>query len=124
MAATSEQATVELTSPTTSTTSGRCMSDERFEGGHDRRGLGGVTAGTDLEHVLRRSDVELGEEHVAHPVVVVLAGVDEHGAHAAGFEGGDHRLELREVRACAGDAHHGERIRVERRLRGGQCVLL
>jgi hypothetical protein len=37
----------------------------------------GVGAGPDLEVVIRAPQPEVGEEHLAHLLVVVLAGVDQ-----------------------------------------------
>ena len=78
MAATIEQASVELTSPTTTTTSAGQRADERFERHHHARGLLGVRARTDAEVFVGRADVELVEEDLAHRLVVVLAGVHQH----------------------------------------------
>ena len=76
--AASAPASVELTSPATTQRSiSRSRStpldaDERF------RRLLGVRPGADAEELVRRRQVELGEEDVRHLLVVVLARVHEH----------------------------------------------
>jgi hypothetical protein len=53
------------------------LGDERLEPGHDRRGHHGVAARPGRELVVGRRHVELLEEDLGEPAVVVLAGVDE-----------------------------------------------
>ncbi len=49
-----------------------------LEGQHHPRSLLGVTAGTDAEIDVRARQAEIGKEGLAHPLVVVLAGVYQH----------------------------------------------
>ena len=79
LTATSPQAIVLLTSPTTSTASGLLLQHDRLEGLHDLGGLHGVRCRrADAQVDVRLGNAELAEEQVAHPLVVVLAGVDQH----------------------------------------------
>ena len=102
-------ATVELTSPTTTTQSGRSSSST----GSSRFMISAVCAmaraGAGFEVRERRRDFELAKERVAHPLVVVLAGVDDAGRDAVRRESPHDRGNLHEIRPGAGDdadAHH------------------
>ncbi len=77
LGATSVQAMVELTSPTTTTQSGFSSQADRLELDHDVRGLHRVRAGSDPQIDVRRGNAEFPEENVRHLRIVVLAGVDE-----------------------------------------------
>ena len=75
--AASAHASVELTSPATTTTSGsasiRTFSNARQHLG----GLHAVGAGADAEEDVDVGEVEVGQDLVGHPAVVVLPGVDD-----------------------------------------------
>ena len=105
MAATSEAASVEFTSPGTSTTSGVELEQKRLEPLHHSRRLLGMRARPDIEHVIRLADPQLLEEHARHGVVVMLAGVHEHVLEGIGTprELGDDRGGLHEVRPGSDD---------------------
>ena len=77
LAAVSAAARVELTSPGTTTRSGRSATQDRLQPLHHPRRLLGVAARADLEHVVGRRHAELLEEDLRHQPVVVLAGVDD-----------------------------------------------
>ena len=66
-----------LTSPTTSDGVRLVLQHDRLEGRHDVGRLGRVGAGADLQVDVRLGNLELPEEQVAHPLVVMLAGVDQ-----------------------------------------------
>jgi hypothetical protein len=76
-AVTRAHASVEFTSPTTTTSSGVQVGRQRLERRHHPAGLHGVAARARGEEVIGAADAEIGEEHVAHRRVVVLAGVHE-----------------------------------------------
>ncbi len=57
----------------------------------------------DAEVDVRLGQAELAEEHLRHPLVVVLAGVDQLLRDAQSVKRADHRCGLGEVRAGAGD---------------------
>ena len=75
---TSAQATVELTSPTTTSQSGRCASRDLAIGDHHPAGLLGMAARADAEMEIGVGQAEIGEESGRHVGVVMLAGMDQH----------------------------------------------
>ena len=77
LAAVSAQASVEFTSPATTTTIGLDLEAHRLEAFHGLRGLHGVAAAADLQAEVGPRHAELAQEHVAHRVVVVLSRVDQ-----------------------------------------------
>src|SRR5690606_28145850 len=77
--------------------------DHGLDARHDGGSLLGMGAGADGEESVGVADSELVEEDVAHALVVVLTGVDEHRAHVAALERVEHRLDLHEVRARSSD---------------------
>ena len=103
LAPTRAQASVELTSPTTTTQSGRSDGDVLLEGHHDLAGLLGMAAGTDVEVDVGGPEAEVVEEHVAHGGVVVLAGVDQFGLVTGRLQRIEHRFDLHEVGSRSGD---------------------
>ena len=103
LAATSEQARVEFTSPTTTTIAGVEAAQLRLEGGHDPRRLLGVRAGADSEVRIRLGQPELGEEDVRELGVVVLARVHERAREPRAAGGLEHGRGLHEVGPGAGD---------------------
>ena len=82
--ATSVQASVELTSPTTTTQDGLEVVDDRLETAHHLGGLHRVRTGAHLEVEVGPRQAQVSEELVAHVGVVVLAGVDEDVRQAVG----------------------------------------
>ena len=99
-AAASAQASVELTSPATTTSAGRSSSRMLLEGDQDLAGLLAVAAGADAQRVVGGREAEILEDLLRHPAVVVLAGVDDHLARgAAPAQRLDQRGHLHEVRA-------------------------
>ena len=93
------QAIVELTSPTTTTASGLLLEHDRLEPLHHLGRLDGVAARADPEVDVRPGDLQLLEEQLRHPLVVVLAGVDEVGLDAGAAADLPHqRGDLHEVR--------------------------
>ena len=102
--AVSAAASVELTSPGTSTRSGSPVDDDRLEALHHARGLHGVRARADLQHAVGRADPELVEEDLRHRLVVVLAGVHEQVLEARpALDLGDDGRHLDEVRPGSDD---------------------
>ena len=104
-----------MTSPGTSTRSGRSVAQHGLESLEHPRGLLAVAAGADAQHVVGLGHPELLEEHLRHRPVVVLAGVDDHVSPVgeAPPQRGDHRRGLDEVRPRADDVEqaHGGRQR-------------
>ncbi len=72
-----EQASVEFTSPTTSTQSGRAFWQISSKATMILAVCGGVAAAAGLQVVIGLGNPQLVEEDVAHLPVVVLAGVDD-----------------------------------------------
>ena len=75
--ATSAQARVELTSPTTTTQSGCSRDHYALERQHDPRRLLGVRPAADAEVDVRFGHSQIAEERLRHRVVVMLPGVNE-----------------------------------------------
>ena len=82
---------------------GRCSNARQ-----DLGGLHAVRAGADAEEDVDVGEVEVGQDLVGHPAVVVLAGVDDDLAErAAALERRDDRRHLHEVRPRADDMDDG-----------------
>jgi hypothetical protein len=82
LAQTSAQASVEFTSPTTSTQDGRCASSYRLETPHHLRRLHRVRCRTHLEVDVRMRQAQVHEQAIVHVPVVVLPGMHEQRRHA------------------------------------------
>ena len=83
LTATSAQARVELTSPTTSTHGRPVRVQHRLEAAHHLGGLHGMAARADFQVEVGSRQAQVGEQPLAHACVVVLAGVHEHGRQRA-----------------------------------------
>ena len=70
------QATVEFTSPKTTTRSG-FSSEDALEASHDFCGLNGVRTRTDFKMDIRLGKAKIREERSRHRFVVMLSGVDQ-----------------------------------------------
>ena len=106
--AASAQASVELTSPATTTTSGWTSSSTFSNARQDLGGLHAVRAGADAEEDVDVGEVEIGQDVVGHPAVVVLAGVDDDLVEGlAALERRDDRCHLHEVRPRADNMDDG-----------------
>ena len=70
---------------------------ERLEGRHHPAGLHRVGARARAEEVIGAAQAQVGEEHLAHRRVVVLAGVDQDDLGAPRLERVHDRLDLDEV---------------------------
>ena len=107
-AAASAQASVELTSPATTTSAGALLEQDALEGDQDLAGLLAVAAGADAQRVVGSREAEILEDLLRHPAVVVLAGVHDHLAGgSAPAQRVDERGHLHEVRPGADDVHDG-----------------
>ena len=112
LAAASAQASVEFTSPATTTRSGRRSNSTCSKPIEDLAGLVAVGAGPDFEAHVRLREAEVAEDVVGEAAVVVLSGVND---ELAGVPAPAHRLDdrrhLHEVRTGAhdvGDQRAGE----------------
>ena len=98
------QAIVELTSPTTTTASGRCSSTTGSNRFITSAVWHGVAARSHPQVDVGPGNLQLLEEQLRHPLVVVLAGVDEVGLDAGTALDLPHqRGDLHEVGPGAGD---------------------
>jgi hypothetical protein len=71
-----------------------------------------VLARADAEEAVRLGEVEVAEDVVRHPRVVVLARVDDDLPERGSlFERAEDRRHLDEVRARAHGVHHGRKLR-------------
>ena len=77
--------------------------EQRLERRQDRSGLRGVGTATGSEVPIRLPDAQFLEEDVAHRVVVVLTGVDQHNPRVTFFQRRQHRADLHEIRTSAGN---------------------
>ena len=99
--AVSAAASVELTSPTTTTMSGRTCSSDRLEPRHDLRDLRDRARRLHLQVDVGPRNLQVREERVRHLRVVVLAGVDQGGRDVRVLRQlGQDRRDLDEVRAA------------------------
>ena len=119
-AATSAQATVELTSPDHYNAVGLLGKQNRFEAHHDGRGLPGVGAGAYRHEVVGRRDFEVAEELAGHDIVIVLAGVNEDGFEKPVAHGSNQRGDLHEIGSRAGDADEADGFQGLSLTAGGQ----
>jgi hypothetical protein len=100
------QATVEFTSPTTITQSGRCSKHTGSKAIIMRAVCSGCDApGAHLQVDVGLGNAQVAEEIVGHVPVVVLAGVDEKDlvAVAVGSKRVHYGRDLHEIGACSGD---------------------
>ena len=108
LAATSDAAIVELTSPTTTTRSGRSARQISSNAIITFAVCTAWLAGADAEVAIGRRQLELPEEPAGHRLVVVLAGIDQHLAQASvAPQRLHHRRDLHEVGSRANDMHEG-----------------
>jgi hypothetical protein len=88
--------------------------DNRLEAQHDVGGLGSVGAGAHAQIDIRFRDAQLAKEEVTHPLVIMLAGVNQQCLDAGLRAKGIHeRSHLHEVGTGADDVEDSHAFKGE-----------